>query len=237
MKDIRGREGACVITSLVLKIRFHDLRGHLRTITSEVKTYGFHSYIGGIADNSTFKLNNLLIAGYVDTTWLGFYSIASTMVSPMVSFSTSLSTSAYRSFATKDRLNKKLFLANAAFLAVSAIVIAVCARPLIATVLTKRFLPVTGLVYILIFTAFFQGLYQPINAFLASHGKGRESQKISFMVTAVNLCVAVTLIPRLGAHGAAVGSSVAKLCEFLGNVYYYRKVTRAMRANSNTPRP
>jgi len=215
---------ACVLALFVLRIRFSKIRSQTREITAEVKRYGFNTYLGGIADNSTFKLNNLLIAGYVDVTWLGFYSIASTMVSPMVRFSTSLSTSVYRSLTQKDRLDPKLLLVNAAFLVTSAICIAAIARPFIALVLTEKFLPSVGLVYILLVTAFFQGMYQPINAFLCAHGKGRELRSISFFVTVVNLGVAVALIPRMGAYGAAIGSSLAKFCEFLGNVYFYRQV-------------
>ncbi len=225
-----GALGACLFAMFSLRIRFVNVRSHVDRLKDEVRRYGFKAYIGGIADNSTFKLNNLLIAGYVDTTWLGFYSIASTMVSPMVSFSTSLSNSVYRSLATKDRIDRKVFLANGAFLLASGVFTALCARPLIAAVLTPSFLPATGLVYILIFTAFFQGMYQPINAFLGSHGRGRESRSISFFVCVVNLGVAVALIPRMGAHGAALGSALAKLCELLGNIYFYRKVTRELRA-------
>jgi O-antigen/teichoic acid export membrane protein len=221
-----GVVGACLVAVLSLRVRFENVRSRIRQLKKEVRSYGFNVYLGGLADNSTFKLNNLLIAGYVDTTWLGFYSIASTMVSPMVKFSTSLSASIYRSLAHRDRIDKRVFLVNTVFLAGSCVFIALVARPLIGTVLTEKFLPATGLVYILVFTAFFQGMYQPINAFLGAHGKGRESKRISIIVSVVNLCVAATLIPLLGAYGAALGSSIAKLCEFLGNVYYYRKIIR-----------
>jgi O-antigen/teichoic acid export membrane protein len=215
----------CVIAVLALRVRFSDIKSRIKTITGEVKRYGFHSYLGGIADNSTFKLNNLLIAGYVDTTWLGFYSIASTMVSPMANFSISLSTAAYKSLASRDRIDKRIFFLNAAFLLCCGGFVALCARALIHYVLTDQFLPATGLVYILIFTAFFQGMYQPINAFLGSHGRGKELRAISLWVSLVNLIVAVVLIPRIGAYGAALGSSIAKLCELIGNIYFYRRIT------------
>ena len=229
-----GTLGACLFAIIALRVRFVDLRSHIRELRAEVKRYGFKAFVGGIADNSTFKLNNLLIAGYVDTTWLGFYSIASTMVSPMVSFSTSLSSSVYRSLARKDRIAGRVFLANAVFLVASAALIAVCARPLIAIVLTEQFLPAVGLVYILLITAFFQGMYQPINAFLGAHGKGRELRTISLWVSLVNLCVAVLLIPRLGAYGAAIGSGFAKFCECAGNFYYYRQVTIQLQSDSQS---
>jgi O-antigen/teichoic acid export membrane protein len=219
-----GTAAACLFAAVALNVRFHGLRTRIREVFEEVKSYGFKSYLGGIADNSTFKLNNLLIAGYVDTTWLGFYAIASTVVSPMGSFSTSLSSSIYRSLATKDRIGGNIFLANTAFLLLSGLFIVLTARTLIRVVLTESFLPATGLVYVLVFTAFFQGMYQPITAFLASHGKGRELRAISLWVSLANICAAVLLIPRLGALGAAFGSAFAKLCELSGNLYYYRKI-------------
>jgi len=221
-----GAMGSCLFTIFMLRVRFENVRGHLRELNAEVQRYGFKTYIGGLADNSTFKLNNLLIAGYVDTVWLGFYNIASTMVSPMVSFSASLSTSAFRSLARKQKVNPKLLWANALFLSLSALLVAACARPVVEVLLTKKFLPAVGLVYVLIFTASFKGMYQPLNAFLCAHGKGRELRSISFVVSIVNLVVSLMLIPRLGAYGAAVGSGVAKLTELLGNLYYYKKAIR-----------
>jgi O-antigen/teichoic acid export membrane protein len=173
----------------------------------------------------------------VDTVWLGFYSIASTMVTPLVRFSTSLSTSAFRSLAQKERISSRLFLVNAVFLFAGAIFVAACARPIISVVLTSQFVPAVGLVYVLVFTAFFQGMYQPINAFLCAHGKGRELRSISFVVSIVNLVISLALIPRLGAYGAAAGSSVAKLAELLGNVYYYKKVTREPLGAAPIPAP
>ncbi|PYJ62618.1 MAG: hypothetical protein DME24_03260 [Verrucomicrobia bacterium] len=221
-----GSLASCLLALIALRIRFDQVRSLTREVTAEVKRYGFKAYLGGIADTSTYKLNNLLIAGYVDTNWLGFYSIASTMVSPMVRFSIALSNSAYRSLGQKKSINKKLFMANGAFLVASAILIAAVVRPFITIVLTRQFLPAVGLVYVLLATAFFQGMYQPINAFLCAHGKGRELRSISLVVCAVNLIISLALIPRLGAYGAAIGSSMAKCCELLGNIHYYRKITR-----------
>jgi O-antigen/teichoic acid export membrane protein len=230
-----GALGACLFTVIALRVRFENVRGNLKELRAEVRRYGFNVYLGGLADNSTYKLNNLLIAGYVDTTWLGFYSIAAAMVGPMASFSDSLSAALYRSFTQKDRINIRVLLANAAFLTASSVFIAACARPLIGVVLTKKYLPATELVYILVITAFFQGLYHPLSGFLSAHGKGREARTISFTVSAVNLSVAALLIPRFGAFGAAIGSSVAKFCQFLGNLYYYRIVTRQLRAATPMP--
>jgi O-antigen/teichoic acid export membrane protein len=227
-----GSVVAAVFVLFAVRVRFTDVKRQFEDLKVEVRRYGFKAYLGSIADNSTYKLNNLLIAGYVDTTWLGFYSIASTMVSPMSTFSSSLSSSVYRSLATKDRVSRKVFLLNTGFLIASGLFIVCCARPLISIVLTKSFLPATGLVYVLVFTAFFQGMYQPINAFLGAHGKGRELRAISFWVSLVNIGVAIGLVPFLGAYGAALGSSVAKLCELSGNVYYYRKITKSLQSKS-----
>ena len=225
-----GGLAACGIAILALRVRCDNLRRHVREITGEVKRYGFNTYIGGLADQSTYKLNNLLIAGCVDTTWLGFYSIASTMVSPMSRFSTAISAVAYRSLTKRDHIGRKLILINLIFLLCCSIGLLLFARIIIERVLTPKYLPAAGLVHILIVTAFFQGMYLPFTAFLGAHGKGKESRSISFMVSVVNLTVAAILIPRLGAYGAAISSSAAKFCELLGNLYYYRQIQRANRA-------
>jgi O-antigen/teichoic acid export membrane protein len=173
----------------------------------------------------------------VDTTWLGFYSIASAMVAPMISFSSSLSASLYRSFTRQDRVARQAIITNSAFLVACAAVIGICARPLIAVVLTEKYLPATGLVYILLLTALFQGLYQPFNYFLGAHGKGRELKRISFVVSMVNLGAAAVLIPPLGAFGAAMASSIAKLVDLMGNLYYYRKLARQLQTDSPIAQP
>ena len=120
-----GVLGACLFACVALRIRFENVKKHYAELQAEVKRYGFNVYVGGLADNSTYRLNNLLIAGYVNTTWLGFYSIASAMVAPLASFSDSLSASLYRSFTHKDRIDKRVLVANAVFLTISSILIAI----------------------------------------------------------------------------------------------------------------
>ena len=219
-----GSLGATFFAVIKFRVRFENLKANFVKLLSEIKSYGFNVYLGGIADNSTYKLNTLLIAAFVDTTWLGFYYIASTMVSPMARFSTSIASSLYQGFARKTKIPSKVLIVNAVFLLVCAIGIAIIARPFISLVLTDQYLPATNLIYILIFTALFQGLYTPVNFFLSAHGKGRESRTISFFVSIVNLASALILIPPLGAVGAALGSVIAKFCELSGNVYFYKKI-------------
>lgn len=76
-----------IIISYSFKPLFNNLKENLKKIWQKNKEYGIHLYWGQIADQSTYKLDGIFISYFVNTTQLGFYSLASAITSPMAMLS------------------------------------------------------------------------------------------------------------------------------------------------------
>ena len=72
----------------------------------------------------------------------------------------------------------------------------------------------------------FAGLFQPYNAFLASHGRGAELRNIAILVTVASLVGLILSVPRFGIMGAACTGACAMALDYLLHVYYYRQFRR-----------
>ncbi|GAH55739.1 unnamed protein product, partial [marine sediment metagenome] len=84
-----------IIISYAFKPLFFNLKKNLKKIWQKNKEYGIHLYWGQIADQSTYNLDGILISYFVNTTQLGFYSLAGAITKPMAMLSRSVSTSLF----------------------------------------------------------------------------------------------------------------------------------------------
>jgi O-antigen/teichoic acid export membrane protein len=199
---------------------FHDL---LKQILKKNKEYGFHLYLGQISDQSTYKLDGIFITIFVNTTQLGFYSLAQTITSPMSSLSQAMSTSMFRDNAHQDRIPKKVFLYNFIWLALCGLGLLILGPFLITMLFGEHFLPVKDFILPLTLAGFFQGMYQPQNMFLGSKGRGKWLRNISISQAIFNLIGNFIFIYYFGVLGAAIASMIATFISYLGHVFYYNK--------------
>jgi O-antigen/teichoic acid export membrane protein len=214
---------ACAVGICCLRPRLKGVRGQWQAIWKETKEYGFHVYLGSIMDTSTYKMDGLFIAGFVDTKSVGLYSLGQTLVSPMAQFSRSLSISLFRGFANSRRIAPRVLLFNAGFLAVSGLSIVLLGRLIVQMLFGPAFARTSEFLLPLAAAMAFQGLYTPMNMFLAAHRKGRELRFISLTLALVNVVGYSLTIPVLGALGAALVAAGTKFAELGMNTYFYRR--------------
>lgn len=220
--------GGIFVTSLIiavrLKPRFNNLRNDIALLLKETKKYGFNVYLGSIADTTTYRLDKLFIASFVNTTSVGFYALSTTIVSPMVSLSTSLSVSLFKQFTNEQAgIDRKVILFNAAWLAFCLLFLLGMGKLIVVTLFSHNFLPAVPLIAPLALAGFFQGMYQPFNMFLNAKGKGKELRLTAFVEAVFNVIGNFVFIYFYGAMGAAIASAIAKGIELALNVYFYRK--------------
>ena len=205
---------------------FNNIRENLKEIWKKNKEYGFHLYLGQIADQSTYQLDRIFITYFVSTTQLGFYSLAMAITTPMVGLSSSLTSSLYKGFVDRDRIPKKVIYYNFLWLAACVIGLAIFGKFIVVTLFTENFLAAVPLILPLALAGFFQGMYQSYNRFLGAKGKGKWMRNISITQSIFNLIGNFFLILYWGAMGAAIASAIATLIAYLGHIYYYRKYMR-----------
>jgi O-antigen/teichoic acid export membrane protein len=205
---------------------FRNLGENLKGIWKRNKEYGFHLYLGQLADKSTYRLDGILISYFVNTVNLGFYNLATALASPIAMFSQALSASLFRDFASKTRLSKKIIYPNAVWLVLCTVGLIILGGTFVRILFGARFVSMTYLIAPLAITCFFQGMYQPYNMFLAAQGKGRWLKNISIGQSIFNLVGNVSLIYYMGAFGAAIASLIAAAIAYGGHLFYYRKLEK-----------
>ncbi len=207
--------------------KFSNLYENLEEILRKTKEYGFHVYLGQIANQSTYKLDGIFITLFVNTTQLGFYSLAMTMTSSMVGLSQALSTSLFKSFANLDRIPRKVFLYNFTWLILCVLGLALFGPVLIYVLFGEEFLPAAKMILPLALAGLFQGMYQPYT-FLASKGKGKWIRNVAYTEMAANIVGNVFLIYLYGAFGAAVASAISKFIHWIMLRNYYNIYLRGI---------
>ena len=208
------------------KPSFNNLRINLEKIWAKTKEYGIHLYWGQIADQSTYKLDGVFISYFVNTTQLGFYSLANALTSPLAMLSQSLSTSLFKGFASKERIPRRVIQLNFLWLLAGAVGLVLLGRFIVVLLFTDKFLPVVPLILPLALAAFFQGMYQPYSMFFGAQGKGKWKRNMSIVASLINVIGNVILVPAWGALGAAVASFLSRAVSYALHIQYYRRFLR-----------
>ena len=224
--NLSGVVVAASLATYLLHPLFGKALKHLRRVFKETKEYGFSVYLGRIVDTSTYKLDGLFIASFVNTTYVGFYTLASTIVSPMSTLSHSMSTSLFKSFTKAERIHRKVFLVNFFWLVFCGAFLWIAGRFIVVNLFTNKFLPVVPFILPLAIAGLFQGMYTPMHMFLAANRKGKELRMISFSEATFNVLGNFILIKLYGAMGAAIASAIAKGIELILNLYFYRRTVK-----------
>lgn len=207
---------------LRLKPQFSNTNKYWKLLWLKNKKYGFHYYTGAIANQTTYKLDELFIAYFKNTTLLGFYSLALLVASPMILFSQALNQSMYRQYSHLKKIPKKIFFYNTIWLLGCMLFIYFFSDYIVIFLFGTEFISVSKYVFYISFAFFFQGLSSPYT-FLAAKSKGKEIRNVAWAEAIANISGNIILIPILGVEGAIITSVISKMINFSFFKYYYRK--------------
>lgn len=200
---------------------FSNTKEHFQTLWAKNKSFGFNFYLGSTANQSTFKLDELTIMYFIGTTVNGFYSLANVIASPMIMGSQALSNSLFKKFSHQNRIPKKVFIYNTAWLLISITVLYLLVDWVVIWLFGEKFQDVSKYAIGISVAFFFQGLYQPFN-FLSAKSQGKAVRNVALIEAFINVIGNILLIPIIGVIGAIYTSIFAKFIHFIGKVYYYR---------------
>jgi len=213
----------CIWLIISLKPAFNSLKDKFKVIFAEAKSYGFHIYFGRVIGVSTYNLDNLFISFFVNTTYVGFYSLAVLITSPLYLLSQALGTSKFKDFAQLKSIPKKILLYNLIWGISGGLLIILLGKFVITTLFSDQYLTAASFLVPLAFAALFQSLYQPYNAFLGARGKGKWLRNIALSQAAVNITFNYFLIKSYGAMGAAIATLISNATVYTMYLIFYRK--------------
>ncbi len=155
-----------IIIIILLRPSFENLSENIKLILEKTRIYGKHLYLGQCIDLASSQLSGLFIAIFVNTTQLGFFSLATNIVSPMVNFSQSLAITKFTDFVDQKRITTKVIFVNFIWLVVCIIGLILLGKFVIHILFGDAFLPAYNLIPLPAIAASFQGMYQPFNMFI-----------------------------------------------------------------------
>lgn len=202
---------------------FNNIKANLKDIWKKTKEYGFHLYLGQLSGLSTYQLDKIFITYFVNTTQLGFYSLAMTITAPMVGLSSALSMSLFKGFVGMERIPKKVIYYNFLWLVACVAGLTIFGKFIVVLLFTEKFLPTVPLILPLALAGLFQGMYQSYNMFLGAKEKGEWLRNAAFILAGCNFITNIILVPLWGAYGAAVASAISMGIFLFIHLYYYRK--------------
>lgn len=208
-----------------LKPRFSHLGRRLIELRHKQRTYGRHYFTGNLANQTTYKLDELLISYVINTTQLGFYSLANLICSPMVLLSQAFSNAMFKDFASRSTIPNKFLIYNTLWLLACVVGLFLLSELVVELFFGANYQVVAQYILPLSIAHFFQGMYQPFT-FLSAKSWGKAVRNVSLIESVINVVGNIVLILLYGVYGVIFTSVLAKMIHFLGLYYYYRQYQR-----------
>jgi len=212
-----------LIMSLLLKPALNGVHPILSQIYAENTIYGFKVYVGSLANVATATLMGLLVGYFVNTTALGFYSLALTVTMPLSFIPSAFGTTLFKTFANRTSIPKKAIFASIGLTGCTLVAFFLLIDKVVLLAYSPEYSEVISLAYVIAIGNVLHGFGDFVNRFLGAHGKGKELRNGAFVVGASIIAGSLTLIPAFGALGAVFTKVIAGglYCGMM--CYYYRK--------------
>lgn len=212
--------GWCVGIALSLVIGLAQLNRHAalrigikRSVLMDLAGFGFKGYLANIATFMNYRIDSLLLNGYLGVAAVGYYSVAVALAEATwyVANATSLVMFPLVSSVSRaeaDRLTPKVCRNTLLATAVTAAVLALVARPLISILFTPAMSPALNALRLLLPGVVALSAGKVMASYLSGIGKPGYATWISGANVLLTVALDVLLIPPFGIAGAAVASSV-----------------------------
>jgi len=211
-----------LVLTILLKPEFAGFTQGVSTILNENRHYGIHVYVGSLSNVGVSQLCVILLGYFIDTTAVGFFSLAVTVASPLILIPNSVGTTYFKSFAESNAISRKVSLLTSALSLLSLGIFLLFIDDIILIFYSDAYQPVIWLASVIAIGCVMHGFGDFLNRFLGAHGKGKDLRNSAFWVGIVNVTGFLFLVPQYGVNGAAVTALLTDLIYFLLMYYHYK---------------
>ena len=216
---------AFAIYAYMLRPNFSGFFEILRAINLENKRYGKYIYKGRIFAVSAYNIDRLLIGYFIGSKDVGFYGLANSMATPIISMSAAIGSSVFKTLTNSSKIPFTILKANLAWVLLSFFLTNTLGYLIINFYLKEEYDDVLFLLLLTSAGYCVKALYQPYNAWIVSQGYGKEDQKMSYGMAAINLSGNIVFVPMLGVIGAALSSILASFYYLYASVYFVKRIS------------
>ena len=209
-----------------MKPIFTNLSPIWQQLKKENKNYGFQLYIGSLVMVATNYLAGISIGYFnTDNSEVGFYTLALTVTSPLMTLPTIIGTAYFKRFASELRIPNKVLLYTILMTVISCLLFIALIKPVVLFLYSKEY-SVVGTYCIWLSLGFcLHGLGDMLNRYLGSHGRGKEIRNSSIANGVFKVFGYTVLVFYFNTIGAII---TTVLCDFIyaSMLYcYYVKYT------------
>jgi O-antigen/teichoic acid export membrane protein len=195
----------------------------LREIAAEQRRFGRPLYIGKLANLASYNTDRLLLGFFRDAQAVGHYSLAMSFGAPVAMFAQSVAASGFTEFAHRQPISGRLLRWNTLGTILMCLVALAVGYLSVFLYLGPAYAPVAVILVFALFATACQAGYQPYNSWLLANGLGLELKRFLLVVAAINVVANVTLIPVMGAVGAALASGLGMASYLVFAAAIYRR--------------
>jgi O-antigen/teichoic acid export membrane protein len=206
------------------RLHFRGIKVALNYLLAEVKGFGFHMYWAELIHILLYHIDKLFIGFFLDAEQLAYYSLAFTITLPLSLFSTSLSTTLYKSFSHTEKIESKVIFINLLWVLLSLLVLIILGPWIVIRLFSENYQASVPLLIPLAIAFGISAQSKTFTYYLIAQGEGKIIRNISFILLVGSLLLNAIFIPVWGIMGAALVRLIIFLIDsILVLIYYYRK--------------
>ncbi len=201
-----------------------SLKRRWREILLANKRFGLDIYLGSIVASGSASLSGILIGYYgINNTQVGYYTLATLLVSPLSLIPNIIATVQFKKFAINDRIDNMTTTFTFVLSIILFILIYLLSDFLIKFIFGLEYIEAVPILKVLSLGYLLYGIGDFYNRFLLSKGRGKELRNASFLVGITLLLGNFLFIKYFGAMGASYARIASGLIYSLVIYYYYIK--------------
>jgi len=214
---------AAALVGSVVRPSVKALRARLREIAEEQRHFGKELYVGKLANLASYNTDKLLLGFFRDAQAVGHYSLAMSFGNLVTMFGQSVAAAGFMEFAHRRPISAHLLRWNSVGILITSLAVLAGGELVVLAYLGPAYSPVALLLVLSVIACACQAAYQPYNSWLLANGSGLDLKRFLFVVAGINIAANVTLIPAMGATGAAVASGIGMMAYLVLAVRMYRQ--------------
>ena len=207
--------------------QFSSLKNTLRKLRIENKNYGLQVYYGSLANVSIQNIAgvSLGILG-TDNTFVGFYTLALTVTTPLMMLPNVIGTTYFKQFAHQKRIPHKVINATYLMSVVTMIGFCLLIYPVVNILYSEAYSKVAFYASMMAIGFTLQGLGDVYNRFLGAHGLGNYLRNAAFFSGGIAFIGYTFGVYYGGITAAIITRILSSVIYFLVMFFYYKKETR-----------
>lgn len=203
---------------------FKYLKKSFNILNNENRKYGIHVYIGSLFGVSVSYISGITLGLFANNnTDVGFYSLASTIATPLAMLPSIIGTTYFKKFATQKSINKKVMYSSIFVTIITCVAFIVLVKYVVIFLYNDSYSSVYVYASWLAIGTSFHGLGDFFNRFLGSHGQGNQLRNAAIACGVITILGSVILVYFYGINGA-IWTKILSSLTYLGMlVIYYIK--------------